>query len=349
MPDARTILSKGGPVIIVSNLAGAATITVRDSTTATIGTIAAGYVGVLLLLDNRTAAGTWALRSLPRLGSSTAITLRKLAVAGGTGALKSVDVYNQAANTWSSSTPLAQNKLEGASGTMGRRHPFVGYYPKTGGISDVVEDLDESGTWATRTSAPAQLARTQGASIGGAFYVFSGDASYAAYRYLGDAWTTLGAFPIAKPRGTAQGVNGHAYILAGEPVPCPSLAYSAAWDTYWTIATYPSAQRRSFASFAVREKVYAAGGYSDTGPTRYAKVDEYDLTTDTWSNVADLSMGARYNGAGCGTDGRGYYACGRDNADAQSALCAYYSGGTWVSITNAATSRSEVSNLAQAF
>lgn len=63
VPDARKLQVGGEPVYVVANH-GSNTFTLRDAAAGSLGTVAVGACAHLILLDNSTAAGVWAVKSL---------------------------------------------------------------------------------------------------------------------------------------------------------------------------------------------------------------------------------------------------------------------------------------------
>lgn len=341
LPDAR-LCRRGYPVGFLVNATGYA-ITLQDYAGGAIGTLAANQAARVGLASNSAAAGTWVVKISSLTTTTLSIGRRKGYVVGGTGSDTSRLDYDAGTDAWTSGTACPGAHVEGAFMPLGRRNFLVGSEPQVGGVSDKCHELDDLGSWTTRVDCPFVPARTCGAAVQGEGFIFSGRVANVG-RYVLNAWAARTAIPYTKTRATAVGIGDKAYVISGEPVPIPNLAYWPTHDVFWSVAYQPSAARHTLSSFAIHGALFAMGGYLDSPVTRYSNVDEYAPGTDTWVVRAALGAGQRYGGAGFGGNARGHYCGGKDGADTATATAHAYLRDTWSALAPMPAARSEIAN-----
>lgn len=333
---------KVGHRVLILNI-GANSFPIETAAGGAVATLAAGDAIALTLMANATAAGAWrgTVRALG--GSTAALRVLDLLVVGGTGTTTTTSRYGVAAGTWTAGAACPNGHVEGAASRIGGRVMVTGTFPLGAGALRN-DEFTEAGAWTNRADCQFQAGRTMAAAVRGRHLVFGGDAATNVAAYEANAWSARSVLPIAKTRGVAVGVGGKAVIVSGEPVATPNLLYDEAGDFFSTIAYQPTTSRRSIAGFGINGKVNVVGGRRDSPLTRYDVNEEYDPTTDAWTNRAPLSLGARYGGAGIGANGVGVYAGGRDNADAAAAGVASFRFNAWTALTALPAARAEIDN-----
>ena len=142
--------------------------------------------------------------------------------------------------------------------------------------------------------------------------------------------------PSSLPRrvGLGEGL-GYAsekvYLIAGDPVQSPSMAYTPILDCYEVLPTYVGTNRRFQASFGLMGKVYSCGGIDDTVGT-HDLVDVLGVATLTWSAGPVASMGQGVPGRIPGESAR-VLRRRNDSAGSRQQHAASLRSGAWVSLS----------------
>jgi len=109
---------------------------------------------------------------------------------------------------------------------------------------------------------------------------------------LTDAWATLPELPVAWTHGTLAASAGTLYLLGGLEGPTfvargEVYALDPNADAWRDLPAMPAGEERGAAGIAVAPPhVYLVGGASTAGVL--ASVLDYNLTTQTWTNLPDL-------------------------------------------------------------
>lgn len=334
-PETRTT---GGIVFGIINI-GANSVDLQDADSTVLVAIAPDQTALVFGLPG----GSWAWTIRQNFTSNATVRISTVSIVGGTGAATAHTRYNWVATTWSLGVSAPAAHVEGAFARVGGRANLVGNYA-VDADSPRNHELDESGTWATRTSCTFSPGRTCAAGVRGAALFFGGALITNVGSYVHDAWTAKSGLPIARSRGTATGIGRKAFLFPGDPVDTPSIAYDQPADFFHTITAYSNPSRRSLASFAIEDRSFVIGGLRDSPNTHYAVVEEYNPVTDAWTARTALSLGVRYGGAGVAAQAQGAYFGGRDAADTAQAGAAAYVSDAWAALTALPGARAEIDN-----
>lgn len=278
-------------------------------------------------------------------------------VVGGTGTGTSSVYLDFSTGLWVTGPTFGNAKVEAAGARLGGRAYFVGTDPIAAASNKNDELLLDAATVANRTDFPASVRRMSAAlgedasSVPAIFFYGGDDGSTAVasvFSYVFDAFATQVAMPIKRSRGIAVAVarqdrsERRVFILnGGDPSGQPVVGHLSRADFYWSGTTQPGASRRSVAGFARAGRAHQVGGYLDSPVTRYDLNEEYDPETNSWATRTALGA-SRYGGAGAVGIGRGFYAAGRDSADAASATASAYNGDVWAGLAAMPGARAEV-------
>jgi len=160
------------------------------------------------------------------------------------------------------------------------------------------------GVWARKADMPGGSRDGQSNSVvDGKIYAIGGLSGgplsiVEEYDPLTDTWTRKADMPTPRYQVQTEAVNGKIYAIGGWDVlnPPNSVIYSTVEEydpktDIWTAKADMLVPRAEFCTGVVNGKIYAisGGNYEETGywgiiPT----VEEYDPTTDTWTEKADI-------------------------------------------------------------
>jgi N-acetylneuraminic acid mutarotase len=216
-------------------------------------------------------------------------------------ALRNLDAYNVATNTWSRrrQLPSGRSDVNGASVIGGKIYVTGGLRPLNGGYAlsrTLFVYNPASDTWAKKANMPVDATRGAQGVIDGRLYVHVGSATpgdrvFFRYNPATDTWADRAAPPTQHIRGGAGVINGKFYLVGGEGgpdlLPTRTLSvYNPATNT-WTTKAPMSQRRQQFATGVINGKLYVAGGSSDAGEALTA-TEVYDPATDRWTMKAPM-------------------------------------------------------------
>jgi N-acetylneuraminic acid mutarotase len=204
----------------------------------------------------------------------------------------------------------------------------VGGGPKSGGISNIVEEYDPAeDTWTSRANMPTSRQGVRAAAVDGIVYAIGGNggannnvnfATVEAYDPTTDTWTTKTSMSTARTIMATAVVDGKIYVIGGgdQSDPLPVEVYDPATDTWTRKADMPTA-RWALAAEVVDGKIYVFGGARQWVTAIDFKatpiVEVYDPATDTWTRASDMPR-ARFGHSATAVDGKIYIIGGWDAA-----------------------------------
>jgi N-acetylneuraminic acid mutarotase len=283
-------------------------------------------------VDAAARDATWSsLASLPVAQQETAVVAAagRVYVLGGFLANRQttplVHVYDPAADTWSTTTPLPEplhhvnaaviedkiwitGALRGASfGPTGETYVFDPAAPGAG--------------WVERTPMPEGKERGASlvAAIGTKIYVAGGlrDAAvsdFSAYDTVSDTWEDLPALTAPRDHGAGAAALGFFFAIGGRSSALGGHtelveAYDPSARTWSARAPLPTS-RAGFAAATARGLFLVIGGEGNRDDARgmFAEVEAYDPAADTWSILP--SMRTPRHGMGAATVGDVVYVPG---------------------------------------
>lgn len=239
-----------------------------------------------------------------------AVAAGKVYAVGGYDTLRSVDVYDTAANTWAAGPALLSGTDNVAVMEAGGRIHAIGGEART-----AHQLLDPAlGTWAAAPSSPAIRFASAAAVLGGRLHLVGGwnysntasnsVATHDVYDPVTGTWSS--AAPLATRRNAAAAavLDGKLYVIGGRApgiraTDQSSLAsvevYDPATDTWRAGPDLPAA-RSGAAAVVVGGRLYLLGGESTSGGVRDT-VHRLDPATGTWAELPRMPYAAHGLGA----------------------------------------------------
>lgn len=214
-------------------------------------------------------------------------------------ALSTVEVYNPATNTWTTSNnhsvdPTAPAPMPTARGNLAAA-TVNGKIYVIGGSSDgspvsmnTLEVYDPgTNTWSAGAAMPSLKQSLGAATVNGKIYAIAGRLTYF-YDSCSNCWSS----------GPNETVD----------------VYDPGTNT-WSTAAPVSTTREGLAAATLNGKIYAIGGFGgNSGPygsnTYLGTVEVYDPATDTWSAAADVPLPTGGDGLAAATVSGKIYAMG---------------------------------------
>jgi N-acetylneuraminic acid mutarotase len=239
------------------------------------------------------ASGQWS--ALPDMGSTSysfgaCVISGEIYVTGGMSVgymtLANVEKYSPLSDIWSTVAPMPIGRYCHCAVAVGSAMYVLGGSSMGEGTSvDVFKFVSTQGTWSEVTSAPREMIKSAAVAVGTDIYVFGGEDEESdeedlvmKYDTVADIWSTLAPMPRAGSCHSASICNGLVYIVgagaAGRDVLCFDPT-SAEWNTL----TPTVSCRTDCATFVLGGCLYVASNND---------VERYDVTTDTWTAVADM-------------------------------------------------------------
>jgi len=226
-------------------------------------------------------------------------------------ALSTVQTYNPATDSWSSTAPLpsARGRGNGAATINGTIY-LAGGQNSAGTLTPTLFAYNIStNAWTTKANMPVPGGCGGSAAIAGKLYVYSGctlqggtpQPARVLHRYDpgSNSWITLRPPPAIHSLGAVAAVGGKLYLAGGNSAPEVASArldvYDPATNTWSSRRALPTARVAPGAA-VVGSLLYVIGGRN--GPSITARVDAYDPRTDSWSQRARVITPRAGLGAG---------------------------------------------------
>ena len=252
----------------------------------------------------------------PRRYVASGVLNNLLYVAGGRNsggsAVKTMQAYNPATNSWSTKANMISVRVGAFSGVLNGLLYVAGGTSGSGsgtiGLSTVESYNPATNTWTARGSLPGTRSFGASAVVNGMLYVIGGDSNGSgvlstvyAYNPVTDSWTQKASLPAPRNNSAAVVVNGLIYVVGGSPVMGPAdgavLVYDPVFDS-WSTRTPMSTPRYHLDAVEGNGLIYAISGYEPGTSVASAVMEAYDPTTDTW--IGRASMQQTRLGAGLG-------------------------------------------------
>ena len=301
-------------------------------------TITSGKRGKFHLVAGGSATGDW-VADIRTPGAGTVIPKINAAIVGGADAPTGVLRLAPATDTFTAGTSSPNNRQEGGAFSIGQEMFVAGHIPQAG--SDAAKlDGYRNDTWRQiLTMAISYGGQFAGSGLGLGFFMGGLNlVSTTAFNVRTESVSAKTSMGLHRYRGASASVRASeyasekVYLIAGDPVQSPSMAYTPILDCYEVLPTYVGTNRRFQAGFGLMGKVYSCGGIDDTVGT-HDLVDVLDVATLTWSAGPVLPMGARSAGAAFQANRRGYFGGGNDSAGSRQQHAASLRSGAWVSLS----------------
>jgi kelch-like protein 17 (actinfilin)/kelch-like protein 20 len=228
----------------------------------------------------------------------------------------SVEKYSPATDTWSACYPLLEARSRHAAVAVGSAMYVIGgLYPSNGRFSTSVYKCDTSGIWSEVAPMPEERAEFAACVIDKDVYVFgrSNDVFSSSPEYVlkldteTDTWANVVPLHQAcEYHHSACVLGGLVYIIGAGKDGNEVLCFDPDLDV-WSTKVASTLFNRSFGmSFVLGGCLYAAGGL-DFGANS-SSVERYDVASDTWTAVGDMSKARHFFGAvaiGCADPTKG--------------------------------------------
>ena len=171
-------------------------------------------------------------------------------------------------------------------------------------------DAQAAESWGSLAPSPLERTEVSAARIGDRIYVVGGypaeggsTGAMARYDISADSWMTRAPLPIAVNHAAITAAGGRLYVLggnfpaAGQDAKSARLyRYSPGRDRWRRLADAPT-ERAALGLVAIRGRLYAAGGYSETNQ-KLRTLEVYDVASQRWRrDGAPMPTGRNHVGA----------------------------------------------------
>ena len=215
--------------------------------------------------------------------------------------IASLEIYNQASNTWSTGAPLP-NPTRGQAFVLGQDnmvYSISGY--NTSYLTTVYKYDVVANTWATVPPIPTACWECTGATgPNGNIYVFGGENAMnmlQIYNPTLNMWGSGAPLPVGvRMHSAITAQNGKIYVIGGyngTSAVNNNQIYDPALNTWSVGAPLPTARNQFGATLGPDGKIYIVGGktsgFNNQAPF-FSNVDVYDPNTDTWTTATALPV-----------------------------------------------------------
>lgn len=217
-------------------------------------------------------------------------------------ALRRVEAYNFATNTWSQKAGLPSGRAQSnGANVIGGKIYLAGGNSSTGPTRSLYVYDPGTNSWTTKASMPVTNSSGVSGVINGKLYVLVGlcgncSAPYPRrlYRYdpSSNTWTRRADCPRQHVYGAAGVFDGKLYVAGGDDGTFDIQSTQGWLDVYnpvtntWTAKAPLPAPRAGGAATVLAKKLYVVGG--SEGEDDLASVDAYDPATNTWAGKAPM-------------------------------------------------------------
>lgn len=302
MPDA-TKLKPGGCVGVVAMQTASNTVTIADSagtaiTLSTGGTTITADQGVkMLLLDNSTAAGTWAGKVHDIGAAANPGPAELVYVQGGvTGVEQDIEEFNHQLDTFTNGTASGNQHTRGAAFRIGSA--LVVFGDNTAPQDKVERYTPSSDSWATLADFPSNFLDGQGASQGSTAkgYALGYVADRDGTREF-DNGTEVWTAKSNKTSGCTDGfavANGSDMLVASGNLTTTDEQqtfekYISSTDTWTGLANQPAPAVSGHQGTIQSGEVVRLGGFATS---KTDDVDVYSVSMDSWAAKIDFPSAA---------------------------------------------------------
>jgi hypothetical protein len=251
------------------------------------------------------SSGEWsavAAMGTPRCNFGACVFAGDIYAIGGIGndlnRLASVERYSVSSNTWGDAAPLPEVRSQHTTVAVGPNMYVLGGIVGDDDVttSSVIRFDSVQGTWSDVAPMPGARYDAAACTIGSNIFVFGGkddenDSQDSVFKYdtVADEWSTLVPMPQVSFVHNISLHGGLVYIMG-------VMSHSRKFFSFdpvsgiWTTLARTLYNHFHGTSFVLAGCLYAAGGsqHIQRGGT---SVERYDVASDTWAAVADLSLG----------------------------------------------------------
>jgi N-acetylneuraminic acid mutarotase len=232
----------------------------------------------------------------------------ELRTESGTTILASVDVYDPAADTWTSAASMPAPRTGHTATAHGGRIYVLGGHDASGGGKDNVWEYDPtSNGWTVRTPTTLVLDGHSAVPLGSYILVYPSQLEDAyAYEVDVDTWWSITTAPVRYAGHASVAVGPSVYLIGGS---YRDLGFGGYYTKYtstnlefdaeepygspnaWTYRASMPTGRADLALAVVDGEIFAIGGINADGPSR--AVERYDPASDTWTQRFPLLTGTK--------------------------------------------------------
>jgi hypothetical protein len=211
------------------------------------------------------------------------------------GPLSSVDKYSPSSDTWISLTPLPSARCQHAAVAVGSAVYVLGGLANGSSIASVLRFDSTQGTWSQVEPMPEPRKRHATCAIGSDIYVFGGlyqedQTSIFKYDTETDTWSTLDPMPLPCAYHSVSVHDGdQVYIVGAGQDGKGVLRFDIASGVWITLGATLNGKHNS-STFVLGGCLYVAGGCLYVHNLS-SSVERYNVTTDTWTAVANMLKG----------------------------------------------------------
>jgi len=287
-----------------------------------------------MLLCTSCAGPTRTADPTERITAVAEVVNGKMYVVGGMTlreSLRSVDVYDPAADTWASAEAMPTDRSMAASAVLNGCIYVIGGRKPEGGVLATVEKYDPAeNTWTSCRDMPTPRWGHAAVAASGKIFAFGGITGVGdnrrtldvveVYDPQRDTWTKGPSMPAPRHSPSAAVVNTQVFLISGKSVAYPQAGsspaitdsvhrFDPATGSWTSVAPIPH-PRVSSTAVVVDDLIYVMGGMDRDGgfPT---SVDVYDPGTDKWGEGPSLQRG-RSGQCGASVGGTAYLVGGSD-------------------------------------
>jgi hypothetical protein len=202
--------------------------------------------------------------------------------------MSSVEKYSPSSDTWSTVTPLPEARSDHAAVAVGSAMYVLGGLVDDVAIASVLKYDSVQGAWGELAPMPKARTYLAACAVGSDIFVFGGygggGVNYTSvfkFDTVANEWSILAPMPASCRFHSAVVLKGLVYIV-GASWGYDMLRFDPVTEAWSTLAP-TSMNRQGGSCFVLGGSLYAAGGCGGAG-----SVERYDVTTDTWTHVADM-------------------------------------------------------------
>lgn len=217
-------------------------------------------------------------------------------------ALKIVEAYDAATNTWAVKAHMPTARYCLAAGAVNGILYVIGGYGSNDASTKVEAYDPAADAWTTKANMPTGRAFLAAGVVNGILYAVGGSGPFGtvdtveAYDPTTDTWTTKRSMPKPREALAVGVVNGILYAVGGAYCPyalscsykSSLYAYDPATDTWTEKAAMPKGARFGLAAGDLGGRLYAVGGNTGNGAFNLNRLESYDPATNKWAENAPM-------------------------------------------------------------
>ena len=215
------------------------------------------------------------------------------------GFLRTADVYDPQSDQWQPLANMGGPRGSCAAAAVGGKIYVIGGENNDDEHMSTVEAFDPRlGAWAFVASMGFERSKHAVAVVDGKIYAIGGHMhegsmdSVEVYDPQVDSWQQVASMPQGIHGHAATAMGGKIYVSGGDTDEEGTVSTLFVFDPQantWTQLASMDTARADHASAAIGGKLYVFGGYCAGAAGRIASVEAYDLISNKWALVSDLT------------------------------------------------------------